>query len=269
VADVGQGSAVLVRTRYHLLLHDAGPAYSRDSEAATRVLLPLLRAEATRSIDLLMLSHRDTDHVGGAAALLAALPVAALSSSLEASHPLRAGNVPHTRCEAGQRWSWDGVAFAVLHPPAADYERAGQKANALSCVLQITDASGQRVLLTGDIEAEQEQRLAGSDAAALRSDVLVVPHHGSKTSSSAAFLAAAAPSVAVLQAGYRNRFGHPAPDVVDRYAERGIPLWRSDRCGAWRWPAGDRADAGTCERHASRRYWHHRGGGDGVEIANR
>ncbi len=214
VVDVGQGSAVLVRTREHLLVHDAGPAYSRDSEAGTRVLLPLLRAEATRRIDLLMLSHRDADHVGGAGALLAALPVAALSSSLEASHALRAGSVPHSRCEAGQRWSWDGVDFAVLHPLAADYERPSLKPNALSCVLQVTDAGGHRVLLTGDIEAEQEQRMVRSDPTALRSSVLVVPHHGSKTSSSAEFLDATAPSVAVLQAGYRNRFGHPAPGVV-------------------------------------------------------
>ena len=269
VVDVGQGSAVLVRTREHLLVHDAGPAYSRDSEAGTRVLLPLLRAEATRRIDLLMLSHRDTDHVGGAGALLAALPVAALSSSLEASHALRAGSVPHSRCEAGQRWSWDGVDFAVLHPLAADYERPSLKPNALSCVLQVTDAGGRRVLLTGDIEAEQELRMVRSDPTTLRSSVLVVPHHGSKTSSSAEFLDATAPSVAVLQAGYRNRFGHPAPGVVGRYAERGIALLQSDRCGAWRWPPLDDADVPRCERSASARYWHHRSSGDGLEIAPR
>jgi competence protein ComEC len=177
--------------------------------------------------------------------------------------------VPHHRCEAGQRWSWDGVDFAVLHPLAADYERPGLKPNALSCVLQATDAAGHRVLLTGDIEAEQEQRLVRSDAAMLHSHVLVVPHHGSKTSSSAEFLDAAAPSVAVLQAGYRNRFGHPAPGVVGRYTERGIALLRSDTCGAWRWPPADGADAPPCERSASARYWHHRGSGNGVEIAHR
>ncbi len=258
VLDVGQGSAVMVRTRSHLLLHDAGPAYSRDSEAGTRVLLPLLRAEATRGIDLLMLSHRDTDHVGGAAALLAALPVAAVWSSLDPAHVLHAGAVPHTRCEAGQRWSWDGVDFAVLHPLAADYERPGLKPNALSCVLQVTDAAGQRVLLTGDIEAEQEQRLVRSDAAALRSRVLVVPHHGSKTSSSAEFLDAAAPSTAVMQAGYRNRFGHPAATVLSRYAERAVAVARSDGCGAWQWSSTDNIAAARCERDAAARYWHHR-----------
>jgi competence protein ComEC len=269
LADIGQGSAALVRTRHHLLVHDAGPQYSRESEAGTRVLLPLLRARATRGIDLLMLSHRDADHVGGAAALLAGLPVAALWSSLDATHPLRAGPVPHTRCEAGQRWQWDGVSFAVLHPMAGDYDRPGLKPNALSCVLRVTDAAGRSLLLTGDIEAEQEQRLVASDAAALLSTVLVVPHHGSKTSSTMAFLDAVAPQVAVLQAGYRNRYGHPAPPVLARYVELGIPVVRSDQCGAWTWRPGE-ADAGPrCERDAAARYWHHRPRADGVNIATR
>ena len=258
VVDIGQGSAVLVRTHEHLLVHDAGPQYSRDSEAGTRVLLPLLRAQATRRIDLLMLSHRDADHVGGAAALLAGLPVARLSSSLEASHPLRGGAVPHTRCEAGQHWAWDGVSFTVLHPRAEDYERPDAKSNAMSCVVRIADARGNSVLLTGDIEAEQEQRLVRDHADALASHVLVVPHHGSKTSSTPAFLDAVAPRVAVVQAGYRNRFGHPAPAVVARYAERGITLRRTDRCGAWTWqPSADEV-GGICERQERLRYWQHR-----------
>ena len=258
VADIGQGSATLVRTRTHVLLHDAGPAYSRDSEAGTRVLLPLLRAQATRRIDLLMLSHRDADHVGGAAALLAALPVAALSSSLEAAHPLRAGSLPHQRCEAGQQWVWDGVHFAVLHPRAEDYARSDLKPNAMSCVLRVADAAGRSLLLTGDIEAEQEQRLVATDAAALRSRVLVVPHHGSKTSSTPAFLDAVAPHIAVVQAGYRNRFGHPAPPVLARYTEHGIPVRRTDACGAWSWRPREEGDSPTCERDAAARYWHHR-----------
>ena len=262
VVDVGQGSAVLVRTRNHLLLHDAGPQYSRDSEAGTRVLLPLLRAQATRQIDLLMLSHRDADHVGGAAALLAGLPVRALSSSLEATHPLRSPQLPHTRCEAGQQWRWDGVDFTVLHPRAQDYERPASKPNAMSCVLRVADAHGRSLLLTGDIEAEQELRLVSSGDAALRSAVLIVPHHGSKTSSTPAFIAAVAPEVALVQAGYRNRFGHPAPAVAARYAEQGIVLLRTDTCGAWTWRS-DMApvDPLHCERRAGARYWHHRAGG--------
>ena len=217
-------------------------------------------ARGQRRIDLLMLSHRDADHVGGAAALLAALPVSSLSSSLEATHPLRGTGVPHTRCEAGQGWVWDGVRFEVLHPLAGDYLQAAPKPNTLSCVLRITDAKGRSVLLTGDLEAEQELRLVRSgDAMALRSQVLLVPHHGSKTSSTPAFIDAVAPKRAVVQAGYRNRFGHPAAPVVARYAERGIEVLRSDACGAWTWSSSS-ADgvAGGCERDRAARYWHHR-----------
>jgi competence protein ComEC len=256
-ADVGQGSAIVVRTRTHTLLHDTGAQFSRDSDAGTRVLVPLLRSTGIARLDLLMLSHRDNDHTGGAAAVMSALPVATLSSSIEASHPLLAARPEHRRCEAGQAWQWDGVDFRVLHPQPQDYERPDAKPNTLSCVLAVTDAKGRRVLLTGDLEAEQEARLVRENAAALRSHVLLVPHHGSKTSSSAAFLDAVAPRVAVVQAGYRNRFGHPAPAVMARYEERGIAVMRSDSCGAWQWPPADEG-AALCERARQARYWHWR-----------
>jgi competence protein ComEC len=259
VADVGQGSAILVRTRTHALLHDAGAQYTPDSDAGSRVLVPLLRAFGVQRLDLLMLSHRDSDHVGGAAAVMSAFDVAALSSSIEASHPLRARAAQHQRCEAGQSWQWDGVRFDVLHPQPADYARADAKPNTLSCVLAVTDAQGQRVLLTGDLEAEQEARLVREQPAALKSDVLLVPHHGSKTSSSPAFLDAVAPRVALVQSGYRNRYGHPAPAVAARYAERGIPFIDTVGCGAWSTAADGSA---VCERQRSRRYWHH-----GLEVA--
>jgi competence protein ComEC len=263
VADVGQGSAILVRTRTHALLHDTGAQYSADSDAGSRVLAPLLRALGVQRLDLLMLSHRDSDHVGGAAAVISALDVAALSSSIEASHPLRASSREHRRCEAGQSWQWDGVRFDVLHPQPEDYARANTKPNTMSCVLAVTDAQGRRVLLTGDLEAEQEARLVREQAGALRSDVLLVPHHGSKTSSSPAFLDAVAPRAALVQAGYRNRYGHPAPAVAARYTERGIVLINTVGCGAWSLQGdGATAGAGVCERRRSRRYWHH-----GLEVA--
>ncbi len=260
VADVGQGSAILVRTRAHALLHDAGAQYSPDSDAGSRVLVPLLRALGVRRIDLLMLSHRDSDHVGGAAAVMSALDVAALSSSIEASHPLRALAREHRRCEAGQSWQWDGVRFDVLHPPAEDYARVQAKPNTMSCVLAVTDAQGQRVLLTGDLEAEQEARLVRAQPGLLRSTVLLVPHHGSKTSSSAAFLDAVAPRVALVQAGYRNRFDHPAAAVEARYRERGIAFVGTVACGAW--VADSDIGRATCERQRVRHYWHH-----GLEVA--
>ena len=265
-ADVGQGTALLLRTRHHLLVYDAGPQYSRESDAAQRVLLPLLRARGDGPIDLLMLSHRDTDHVGGAASLLAAHPVRALSSSLEPGHALlvdAAAGVPHTPCRAGQAWSWDGVQFSVLHPTPDDVRFAG-KPNAVSCVLRMQDAAGRSLLITGDIEAAQEAALLRRTGAALASTMLVVPHHGSRTSSTADFLDAVQPRVAVVQAAYRSRFGHPAPDVLARYAERGIDVVRTDGCGAWLWHDG----AGACTRDVRRRYWHAVAPVGGANVAN-
>ncbi len=256
--DVGQGTAVLVRTHAHLLLFDAGPQYSRESDAGQRVLLPLLRARGDARIDTLVLSHRDLDHVGGAAALLKAMPVGELLSSLETGHPLLAAAKHYTRCSAGQSWVWDGVRFDVLRPAGADY--AGSlKSNAMSCVLRVAQigAAGRSVLLTGDIERDQEAALIAGQREALRSDVLIAPHHGSRTSSTGAFLDAVRPATAVFQAGYRNRFGHPAPDVLQRYRERGIGLQVSPACGAWRWGSEGSAE-GVCQRDAVRRYWHHR-----------
>ncbi|MEF7616370.1 DNA internalization-related competence protein ComEC/Rec2 [Aquincola sp. MAHUQ-54] len=250
-ADIGQGSAVLLRTRNRLMLYDTGPQYSRERDAGERVLLPLLQARGERRIDLLVLSHRDTDHVGGAAALMAGLPVAGLLSSLEDGHPLRAGAVPHTRCAAGQGWRWDGVRFEVLHPDEAGYGRAARP-NARSCVLRVEDAEGRSLLLAGDIEAAQEAALVAAMPQRLRSDVLLAPHHGSKTSSTEAFVAAVAPRTVVVQAGYRNRFGHPHPAVLSRYERHGVAVVRSDTCGAWTWRDG----AMSCERATARRYWH-------------
>ncbi|MEP7058081.1 MAG: DNA internalization-related competence protein ComEC/Rec2 [Caldimonas sp.] len=255
--DVGQGTAVVVRTERHLLVYDAGPQYSRDSDAGQRVLLPLLRARGESRIDRLVLSHRDNDHTGGARALLAALPVDDLTSSLEEEHPLLGLAARRTRCVAGQHWTWDGVRFDVLSPQPADYERA-LKPNALSCVVRV-EGGGRSALLTGDIEREQEAALVAKHGSALRSDVLIAPHHGSRTSSTADFLDAVAPSNAVFQAGYRSRFGHPAPDVVERYVERGIAVAASPACGAWIWTAAGPPN-GSCQRDAVRRYWHHRVG---------
>jgi len=252
-ADVGQGSAVLVRTRGHVLLFDAGPQYSRESDAGQRVMVPLLRARGDTPIDLLVLSHRDADHVGGARAVLGAVGAEALSSSLHPGHPLTALATRTSRCEAGQRWRRDGVEFAVLRPAAADYDR-NLKPNALSCVLRVAGSS-RSVLLTGDIEREQEALLAAEIGAGLRSDVLIVPHHGSKTSSSSVFLDAVRPAVAVVQAGYRNRFGHPAAEVLARYRERGIRIVASPACGAWQWRADGEPGVARCERDAARRYW--------------
>jgi competence protein ComEC len=255
-ADIGQGNAVLVRTRNHALVYDAGPRYSSESDAGHRVLVPLLRALGTK-VDIVVLSHRDSDHVGGAAAVLAMQGEAGLLSSLEPQHELQAQRLGQ-RCEAGQHWHWDGVDFAVLHPSAEDYATA-PKPNALSCTLRISTGGGSEIrtaLLAGDIEQPQEARLVASGVK-LDATLLLVPHHGSKTSSSAAFLDAVRPRLALVQAGYRNRFGHPAPQVLLRYAERGIQVVDSPHCGAMRWRS-DQPGHVDCQRQTARRYWHHR-----------
>lgn len=254
--DVGQGTAVLVRTRSHLLVYDAGPSWGPGSDAGERLLLPLLRARGERAIDLLVLSHGDADHVGGAASLRAGFAVHAVTSSLPAAHPLRGWPLPHEDCAAGRRWDWDGVRFEVLHPPPDALPASpAMPPNGLSCVLRVQDARGASALLTGDVEAAQEVALALAAPAALRAEVLMVPHHGSRTSSSEIFLDAVGPRIAFVQAAYRSRFGHPTPDVVARYEIRGIGVVRSDRCGAWTWRG---EGGGVCERERSRRYWHHR-----------
>ncbi|MES2877910.1 MAG: DNA internalization-related competence protein ComEC/Rec2 [Pseudomonadota bacterium] len=258
-ADIGQGNALIVRTASHALVYDAGPRYSSESDAGHRVLVPLLRAWDVK-VDKLMLSHRDSDHAGGALAVLTMQPQAELLSSIEDNHELQAVR-PATRCVAGQRWRWDGVDFEVLHPQAADYD-TGHKTNAMSCTLRISNGV-QSALLAGDIEQAQEARLVAAGAHAsvgantLKSDVLLVPHHGSKTSSSAAFLDAVQPQIALVQAGYRNRFGHPAEPVLARYAERHIRVIDSPHCGAAIWSSAQPKEV-TCQRQSALRYWHHR-----------
>ncbi|HNG82431.1 MAG TPA: DNA internalization-related competence protein ComEC/Rec2 [Burkholderiaceae bacterium] len=280
-ADVGQGTAVLLRTQGHTLLYDAGGRYASDADAGSRVLTPLALAEGVGRLDLLLLSHRDGDHIGGASALLRQPGAWRILSSLEPLHPLRA-SVPHQPCMAGQVWVWDDVRFEILHPREREYERASQRllpSNGLSCVLRV---QGRRAaaLLTGDIEREQEQRLVTDHADArqdLHADVLLVPHHGSRTSSSDAFLQAVAPRIAVAQLGWRNRYGHPAAEVEARYRDRAIAWLRTDHCGAWRWRSDDPPTAlGRCERAQRRRYWHapvwgdgpgSRAGSSGLELA--
>jgi len=216
------------------------------------VVVPLLRAFDER-VDTLMLSHRDSDHTGGAAAILGMQQQAALLSSIEDGHELQSLR-PSTRCAAGQQWRWDGIDFKVLHPAATDYE-AVSKPNAMSCVLHISNGA-RTALLVGDIELAQESRLV-REAAEIRADILLVPHHGSKTSSSDAFLDSVHPSFALVQAGYRNRFGHPAPPVLARYRERGITVIDSPHCGAARWRS-DQPGAVSCQRALAPHYWNHR-----------
>ena len=248
-ADMGQGHAVLLRTHSHALLYDTGPRYGSESDAGQRVIVPLLRVLDER-LDRVMLSHQDIDHSGGLRAVLAMQPQADLLTSVAPTHPLMRGLAPQP-CVRGQHWAWDGVRFEVLHPRDHD----AVKPNALSCVLRVQDAQGVSALLVADIEAEQERLLLASGDVQ-PSDWLLVPHHGSNTSSTSAFLQAVRPRWAVVQAGYLNRYGHPREEVLQRYAREGIAVVQTTSCGAAVWRSGQ-ADQMQCERAQHPRYWHH------------
>ncbi len=245
VLDVGQGLATVVRTRDHTLIYDPGPLYSAESDAGQRVVVPYLRSLGIDAVDILMVTHRDSDHAGGMASVQSALAVGKVLSSL--------GEGAGEPCRNGQNWEWNGVRLTVLHPEAEDYAEK-RKSNNLSCVLRI-EASGKRILLTSDIEARDEAAMLQRDPAALAADVLLVPHHGSRTSSTPEFIAAVGARDAVIPVGYRNRFGHPKPDVVERHAASGARLWRTDRDGALRirLAAGDLSIAGW--RQQRQHYW--------------
>ena len=233
VLDVGQGLAVVVATRHHALVFDTGPRFHETADAGGRIVAPFLRHTGIRYLDGLIVSHVDLDHSGGAESLLQLVPFRWFSSSLPDDHAIvtraRATGVALT-CLAGQRWTWDDVRFTVLHPTLADVHDATTKPNDRSCVLRI-DAEHGSALLTGDIEAKVEARLLQEEAP-LKADVLVVPHHGSRTSSTSAFVTAVAPRLAVFASGYRNHFGHPRADVVARYARVNAQITRTDQAGA-------------------------------------
>lgn len=257
--DVGQGSAVLVRTAGHSLLYDTGPRWGPTSNAGERVVVPALQARGEVP-DMVVVSHRDSDHAGGSAAVAAAWPQARWRSSYDED--------PARRCVAGQRWQWDGVSFEVLHPSAQDHEQARLSTNAMSCVLRVS-AGGRAAWLSGDLDADREVRLALARPE-LRADLLLAPHHGSRTSSHPALLNVLQPSLAIVQSGHLNRFGHPAPVVLQRYQERGVRWVNTPDCGAARWRS-DRPEAIDCDRVRLRRYWNAPGrglvGGGGPALA--
>ncbi|MCC8404794.1 DNA internalization-related competence protein ComEC/Rec2 [Paraburkholderia sp. MMS20-SJTN17] len=276
--DVGQGTSVLVQTAHHALLFDTGPG-PESTDAGERVVVPFLQAQGVTTLDTLMVSHADSDHAGGARAVLEVIEVRQLVAGLEPDHALWPKAKQHDAqtlpCVAGQRWQWDGVEFTVLWPDAGAFTA---RSNDHCCVLRVStlpaitaDEAGMRAgvhaqrfaaLLTADIEAPTERALLARDRNMLRSQVLMVPHHGSRTSSTEPFLDSVDPSIALFQVGYENRFHHPNDGVFARYLARDIELGRSDRDGAVRVDVdpGAQAKGGavlTLERYrdTQRRYW--------------
>lgn len=251
VLDVGQGLAVVVRSANHVLVYDTGPAYSASFNAGSAVILPFLRQLGIDHIDHLVVSHGDLDHQGGLAALLQQGSVGRVTLSTLPDFPVQA-----SICARGQQWRWDGVSFTFLLP----LEGAPYRGNDSSCVLRI-DTGGQSALLSGDIESAAEAQLVQLHGAALRSSLLLAPHHGSASSSSGALLAAVRPVGVVFSAGYRSQFGHPAPSVSALYEARGVKAWNTAISGALRFElsaATDIAAPLTARelRVTQRRYWY-------------
>ncbi len=230
VLDVGQGLSVVVQTASHTLLYDAGSKYNEQSDAGGRIVVPFLQSEGVSVVNGFMVSHNDIDHSGGMPSVLSQMPVDWLASSLPEDLALETV-AERMKCYAGQHWAWDSVDFKVLHPRLESYEDAAIKDNDRSCVLKISSASGS-LLLTGDIEKGVEAALVASSKDQLKSDVLVAPHHGSKTSSSLPFVEAVAPDVVIFTSGYLNRFKHPASVAVTRYQALSSDMFRSDYHGA-------------------------------------
>jgi competence protein ComEC len=254
VLDVGQGLAVVVRTHGHALLYDTGPAFSDQVSAGERLVVPYLRASGVRSLDGIIVSHDDLDHSGGALAVLQAMPVQWLSSPLSDVHPISEAAAHRRRCSAGERWEWDGVAFEMLHPDAESYNEFDLKDNDRGCVLRIVSPYG-AVLLPADIERRSEIGLLRDSPGRLSADVLIAPHHGSRTSSTPEFVRAVAPRLVVFSVGYRNRFGHPHPAVVRRYREQGSDMARTDLAGAVLVKMGSSGIETSGWRQLERRYW--------------
>ena len=267
--DVGQGSSVLIRTANHALLYDAGPKYGGESDAGSVLVVPALRALGV-SLDKMVISHADADHAGGMVSVWESYPQAELmySASDEAvfgkllNPPTAYGQ--RQDCVAGAHWQWDDVDFEILHPFAVEDSGKNMSGNAQSCVLRVSTQSdvSRAVLLTGDIENEQERALAEKAQRSeidIRADVLLMPHHGSKSSSSALFLNTVEPAWAVAQTGYLNRYGQPAPEVVERYQAQGVQVVNTASCGAAIW-LSDQPAKMDCARQLRARYWRQRSG---------
>jgi competence protein ComEC len=250
--EVGQGLAAVVRTENHLLVYDTGPKLSDNFDTGKVVVVPFLRHQGLLQIDKLLISHEDNDHSGGAQSILQELTVQEVLTSAPQLFQKYHHHVQP--CQAGQHWQWDDVDFHILHPTTYYYSG---KTNDFSCVLKVSTANGRSILFTGDIEATTEYHLIQHYPDDLRADILIVSHHGSHSSSTESFIDTVKPKIALFSTGYRNRFGHPHLDIVQRYRRRNISMWDTVQTGAMSFRlTANGISPPSLAREEMRRYWH-------------
>ena len=255
ILDVGQGSAAVIHTQNHTLVFDAGAKFSDRLDAGRSVVIPYLRSQGISALDRLLISHGDADHIGGAQAIIDEYPeVQLIGQDIDQLHAQN-----KQVCQQGQTWQSDGVNFAILSPdmdnPVLDYK----KRNNRSCVLQVSSRYGS-VLLTGDIENNVERTLLEKYANSLSSDVLVVPHHGSNSSSSIKFIRTVNPEISLISAGYKNRYKLPASNIITRYDAENKKVLTTAKSGAITIVL-TQANPLQIEqyRDINAKYWHHFG----------
>ncbi len=245
--DVGQGLSAVIHTRNHTLVYDTGASFSENFNAGSAVVVPYLRELGVDTIDTLIISHGDNDHIGGSKDVLAAFPKTPVLTSV----PDKIKHHSVAECLAGQSWQWNGVDFRMLHPSETD----GNTGNNRSCVLKVSTA-GYAILLSGDIEKQVENQLIKKYSGELAAQILVAPHHGSKTSSTTGFINTVAPEMVLFPVGYRNRFKHPNQDIIDRYENRGISMYDTARHGAMIIKINQAGVSIISHRYMARRFWH-------------
>ncbi|MBT8564455.1 DNA internalization-related competence protein ComEC/Rec2 [Polynucleobacter paneuropaeus] len=267
VLDIGQGTAVLIETATKTLLYDTGPTHGMKDDAGRRVIIPFLLGSGIHEIDRLVISHSDSDHIGGAASLLKEIRFRSMMGSLPENNPLLSNlnrrSIPALPCRYGQQWEWDIVTFKVWHPDEYtnfDLEYP-MKPNEMSCVLEISN-DRYSFWMTGDVEkygeAEIVSRLVNEEYSKnnYKEVIFMAPHHGSKTSSSVGLLEALNPSQAFAQNGHLNRYGHPHPAVTQRYQDLNVPFYQTPKTGAQIWDFKSHGFSKIDWRHREKRIWH-------------
>jgi competence protein ComEC len=255
ILDVGQGSAAVIRTQHHVAVFDAGAKFSDKLDTGSGIVIPYLRSQGIKQLDRLIISHGDADHIGGAPAILEFYP------DIEViGQDLANLNTENKKlCREGDSWRWDGVDFIFLSPAGEPLSTSGgKKRNNRSCVLRVSSESGS-VLFSGDIEKKVEMQLVEKYGDNMATDVLIVPHHGSNTSSTLSFIQTVSPEVSVISAGYRNRYKLPGKKVLSRYEQSGYKLMKTDKTGAISIKMTVADDMHIEHyRQLAQKYWHHR-----------